>query len=432
MKKIFKDIINYYFLMTSIAVCGASCSSDADGPSDNEDQGDIVETISVTINKRTPERNLVENKDDDYDYRDFSMDDLIPFSTEFDENSIIQVSQQTRDREPFKYDDEIFNFKFYNSENASWDDENTYNFQAYLQKIPLEWNHIGSGDSYNGGYAMYALYFPVENQTRQRIVDNKIRYSVMQDQRILENLRKSDILGAYHSTDQLHTRIKFKMYHLMIYVRIRLYVPLFDEEKNTGYRENALQYATIDNVNHEFSIAWNNNVSSDKSPSVDALEGTSEIIMYQHPLEEGETHHKVVSIPYKKFITPDYYDQGIEGDYDQVRIYDFSVIIPEQYARRGDDGVIHNFTETDFLNFYFRTNSGATSRYYFNQSFYAINDNSGSGESEENTLEMSQGHFQYLQLYVPRVGNQVVYMGGNITPWVQLGTDLILGEEEKD
>ncbi|MCH5224959.1 MAG: hypothetical protein J1D77_03125 [Muribaculaceae bacterium] len=407
----------------------SSCAAEPDGSKETKLDGDAVETISVSLATRTPSQNII---DENYDYNDFSIEDLIPFETGFDENSIIQVSQQTNFKEPFKFEDDIFDFRFMESEDASWENETSYNFASYHQKIPLEWSHIGAGESHNGGFAMYALYFPVENQLRQRVVDNKVRYSVMQDQSTIENLRKSDIMGAYHSTPAIHTRIQFKMYHLMTYVRIRLYVPLFDEEKNTGYRENALQYATIDNVNNEFSIAWNASISSDtQGPSVDALEGESEIIMYQHPLPEGKTEHPIVSIPYKKFLTPDYYDQGIDGDMDKVRIYDFSVIIPYQYSRYGEDGKLHNFTETDFLNFYFRTNSGATSRYYFNQSFYAINQDGDSEENNESTLEMSQGNFQYLQLYVPRVGNQVVYMGAKINPWTQFGADLILGEDEE-
>lgn len=427
----------YKFLSLSIAAAFAavvsSCASDKNDYDLTDDAGENVVNISVTVEKQKSALNAMSEEIGPFDYMNFEINDLIPFDTKFDENSIIQVSQQTRNRDPFKVEDEIFDFRFYNSEEASWDKEETYNFAAYRQKIPLEWNHIGAGDSYNGGYAMYALYFPLENQLRQSVVDNKIRYSVMQDQSTVENLQKSDILGAYHSTDKLHTRIKFKMYHLMTYVRIRLYVPVYDDEKNTGYRENALQLATINNVNHEFSIAWNAGISSDsQGPAVDPIEGESEIIMYQHPLEDGETNHKIVSIPYKKFITPDYYDQGIDGDYDKVRIYDFSVIIPYQFSRYGSDGNLHNFTETDFLNFYFRTNAGSTSRYYFNQSFYSIDEDTDSEENEESTLEMSQGNFQYLQLYVPRVGNQVVYMGGLINPWTQMVSDIILEEQEEN
>lgn len=416
-------------LSASLFVFVVSCNSDDEKDLSTESSGEIVENIGITLAKRKAVHNIIETRDSEYDYREFNIDELIPFETKFDETSIIQVSQQTLTREPFKYEDEIFNFRYFENPEAQWDDDPlTYNFASYRQKIPLEWNHIGQGESYNGGYAMYALYFPLENQLRQKVVDNKIRYSVLQDQSILENLKKSDILGAYHSTEKLQSRIKFKMYHLMTYIRIRLYVPLYDDNKKTGYREDALQYATIDHVNNEFSIAWNASISSDtQGPSVDAIEGESEIIMYQHPLEEGETKHRIVSIPYKKFITPDYYDQGIEGDLDQVRIYDFSVIIPYQYAQRGSDGKMHNFTETNFLNFYFRTNSGSTTRYYFNQSFYAIDQDPDT--NEENTLEMNQGYFQYMQLYVPRVGNQVIYLGGEIDPWVQSGGNMILEED---
>ena len=242
----------------------------------------------------------------------------------------------------------------------------------------------------------------------------------MEDQSTVEALKKSDILGAYHSTPAIFSRIRFRLFHLMTYVRIRLYVPVYDNVKNTGYRDGSLLYATLDNVTPDFAIDWNVSRSSDEQgPVVSPLSGDGQIKMFLHPLPDGQEHEKT-TIKYKDYLPDGYYDQGITGDYDEVRVYDFSVIIPKQKGIVDEDGKESNFTDTEFLNFYLRTNAGGTTRYYFKQSF--------SANTNESTIEMNQGVFQYIQLYVPRVGNQVVFVGAKVNPWNQFRTDMFLQE----
>ena len=351
-----------------------SCGSDSDliGNSTNAGNG-IVDGISadiISMDFSGGGATRTEGVQDKYQENYFDMDGLTPYSMAFTKESILHVSQHTTPRPAFLSDEDIYTFRYMPEQtDASWDDENTFNFAPYRQTTPLEWNTIGNGGSVNGGFAMYSLYFPGEEKVRRKTLpDGSIGYSVMQDQSTLENLHKSDILGAYHSTDKMFERIKFKLYHLMTYVRIRLYVPLYDNEKNTGFREDALLYATLNHVTPDFSIDWGAIRSSDsQGPFVTALSGDDEIIMYQHPLEEGQTSHPITEIHYNDYFRDGYYDQGITGDTDKVRVYDFSVIIPKQKGL-SDDGQESTFTKTDFLNFYFRTNSGAVTRYYFNES----------------------------------------------------------------
>lgn len=353
------------------------------------------------------------------------LDELIPFSLKFDANTTIQVSQQTTRTAPFQTDDAIYDFKYKTESNASWSDEATYNFTPYNQESPLEWNKIGEGGSFSGGFALYSLYFPVDNKIQERIEGNTHIYTVKKDQSTLENLKASDIMGAYHSTPSIFSRIRFRMFHLMTYLRIRLYVPVFKEDKNTGYREGALLSATLDNVNPEFSFDWSIIPSGDtEGPSVLKSSGNDEIKMYQHPLADGKTEHEKVLIEYKKFLKDGYFDQGIDGDFDEVRVYDFSVIFPAQKGS-AEDGIGNPFTATEFLNFIFRTNSGAQTRYYFEQSL--VGQTTDVGESNE--LHLNQGDFQYLELYVPRVGNKLIYVSANVNPWVQRATDMMLQQQ---
>ena len=430
-----------------LVISAWSCATDNGPVDDDYDGSDTVDNIIVSVSpvfklnsasRAEDDENDVTGPDDDYDivgdvvndsivYGNWDIDELTPYSIDFDANSIIQVSQKTRNVNPFQSDDAIFDFRFKDdADDAAWDKENTYNFSAYNTDVALDWNKIGAGGSWNGGFALFSLYFPIENTVRQKKGDNGATYySVMADQSTEDNLKKSDILGGYHSTPKLFSRIRFRLFHLMTYLRIRLYVPLYDNEKNTGYRENALDYATLNNVTPDFIIDWNAIRSSDtQGPAVTALDGEEEIIMYQHPLPEGTENHKIMKIKYKDFLSNNYFDQGIEGDFDYVRVYDFSVIIPVQKGMVDENGQQGTFAGTDFLNFYFRTNSGAITKYYFNQAL--------SANTTQSSLELNQGVYQYLQLYLPRVGNQAVCVSATVNPWGQMGTEMLLTPEDSD
>ena len=358
---------------------------------------------------------------------------LIPYQLAFDGNTILQVSQQAPNIYPFLTPEATYDFKYktdYVEHEGAWDDEDSYNFAPHENDEPLEWNKIASLGSVGNGFAMYCMYFPDENRLRNKVNDaGAVNYYVMEDQSTLENLKKSDILGAYHSTPEIFTRIRFRLFHLMTYFRIRLYVPVYDDTKNTGYRDGSLLYATLDNVTPDFAIDWNVNINSDTAgPFVSPLSGDGTIKMYQHPLPDNQTEYPITKIMYSRYLPEGFYDQGIEGDYDDVRVYDFSVIIPKQKGVEVD-GKETNFTDTKFLNFYLRTNSGGTTRYYFSQSF-----SSGLNEdmtpSDQGVFKMDQGVLLYIQLYVPRVGNQVVFMGATVNPWNQMQTDMVLKPTE--
>lgn len=365
-------------------------------------------------------------EDGSIDYSNWDIDELTPYSIDFDENSVIQVSQKTRFKNPFETPETTYDFAYVSGrEDASWENENSFNFTAVESDNTLDWNKIGENGSWNGGFGLFSLYFPIENTPRQRTDDEgAIRYSVMQDQSTLDNLKKSDILGAYHTSSKLFSRVRFRLFHLMTYLRVRLYVPVYKDELHTGYRENALEYATLNNVTPEFIIDWDIARSSDtQGPVLKALDGEDEIRMYQHPIEGG---HKIMKIKFNDFLINGYFDQGLgEGvEYDHVRVYDFSVLIPVQKGMLNEDGQKGNFADTEFLNFYFRTNSGAITRYYFKQEQSANN--------TQSSLELNQGVYQYLQLYLPRIGNQAVCVSSSVNPWLEMGSDMLLTPEENE
>lgn len=408
-----------------------SCGCERHAMPEDIDADEYVKGISVSIATRAKVESGASRSGDSGD-KSLNIDELIPYELAFDENTVLQISQQAPNMPPFQTEDAIYNYKYittYEDDGNGWNDDDAYNFTPYKQSESLRWTEISDRGSYNGSFSLYCLYFPLDNSIRSDVNEaGGINYRVMEDQSTVENLKKSDILGAYHSTQEVFSKIRFRLFHLMTYFRIRLYVPVYDDEKNTGYREGALQYASLDNVTPYFAIDWSVNRSSDEQgPVVSPLSGDGHIKMYQHPLPEGKTQHDIEEIKFGDYLPNGYYDQGIDGEYDRVRVYDFSVVLPKQKGFVVD-GKETNFTSTEFLSFYLRTNSGGTTRYYFSQSFKGSK--TGDDDSDgSNTLEMEQGIFQYLQLYVPRVGNQVVFVGAKVNPWNQMSSDMILKEQ---
>lgn len=358
----------------------------------------------------------------------YDLSDLKEFDIKFDETTTVFVSQMTSSIPAFQNDDVTYAYSHIpNTEDATWEDG--YNFTPSSTDTPLEWYKIGNGGTYHGGFSLYALLFPLENEIREKRNDDgsQITYSVMPDQRNREDLIKSDILGGFHSTAELFSRLRFRLFHMMSYIRVRLYVPVYDETTRTGFPENAIEYATLDNVTTEFGVEWRASISSDTdSPLLVPMKGDGKIFMYQHPLADGKDGHDLGLVKYKDFIG-NYYDQGITGEYDKVRIYDFSVLLPMQKERANENDDTPSFLNTQFLNFYIRSSSGATTRYYFSQDLNGTTGTESSNTDENSgSVQIEQGKIQYLQLYVPRVGNKIVFVSAKVNPWKQRSTSLAM------
>ena len=414
-------------LFVAITMAGMlSCSDDEKSLGNKSDRSSVVDRITVSIESRAGEPQDDEDEGDEQEI--LSPDLLLPegYTLEFDENSVIFVSQQTQLIPAFQTEDAIYDYKFIvDSEDANWDEG--YNFTPRNLADPLEWYKISNRGTYGGYFTLFALHFPRRDEIKQRTVDGKIVYSVEEDQSTLENLIKSDVLGAYHTTSELFNRLRFRLFHLMTYLRIRLYVPVYNEEKKTGFFDDALISANLVNANPEFAVDWGAKMTSDEEgPAISAVAGDGNIKMYKHPLKDGE-ERTPVPIKYADFLQTGFFDQEIDGDEDMVRVYDFSVLIPRQVSVLDEDGNPQNFAESEFLNFILRSNSGAENKYIFDQSM----------KNEENSsfLNLTPGVFQYMELYVPRVGNKIICMKATLKPWNHHETSLPLGgkdEEEGD
>lgn len=420
-KRYIKKVV--LFAIVGIFIGMVSCSDEDNLGREKNNTSSVIDYITVKISGRS-EGDPDDGKTEIPENTKPTPKQLgIPYDLKFDENSVIFISQQTEKIPAFQTDDAIYDYEFIeDSYDATWDEG--YNFTPRNVIDPLEWYKISNRGTYGGSFTLFALYFPNRSEIKQRNIDGKIVYSVEEDQSTLENLIKSDILGAYHTTSELFNRLQFRLFHLMTYLRIKLYVPLYDPETKTGFFDDALISANLVDVNPEFAVDWGAIRSSDtEGPVVKELSGAGHIIMYQHPLKDGATREPI-EIDYKDFLQTGFFDQPITGSKDKVRVYDFSVLIPMQEGTVLADGSKKDFSETDFLNIILRSNSGAENKFVFNQSM--------KNEDNQSRLNLTQGVFQYLELYVPRVGNKIICLDAIMVPWNHRETSLPLGGKDEE
>lgn len=336
---------------------------------------------------------------------------------EFADGSLLYFSQLSQSWDPnFTDPDESaenyeYIYKYQPNPKATWESEE--NFVNYNGRLSFNWERtVGVGPSGNA-YKFFGFYFPV---------DNKVRWNVETDQTggtanpyDKSNFMKSDIMGAYHATSAIYTRMRFRLFHLMTYLKVTLYVPVYKAENSdpdklaySGFDEGALKGGFVMNALTEFNIEWAASKSSDtEAPFVQTPTDRPKknIKMYRHLSDE--TRDTTINV--KSFYTGTV--NGIEGDYDDVRIYNFSVIFPTQTF--GDN----------FLCFALTTPGGDVKYYYFSGSQIV--------GADGNSYGLTQGTLQQLYLYVPRKTNQTVLVAAKILPWQNAQTDMTVTKKEK-
>ena len=333
----------------------------------------------------------------------------------FTEGSKLYFSQQSSTLSPnFSNTDEnatpfLYIYEYQEDPDASWDDIYTFNFTCIEDRKAFNWRAAKQLGSVGNAFSFYAFYFPV---------DNERRFSVETDQRgdaedlyDTSNFEKSDILGAYHATSSLYTRMRFRLFHLMVYLRVKIYVPVYqdtgeDSPENprySGFGEGALQSAEVINAYTDFSIDWSANRSSDtEAPLVQTNTGNKKtIVMYRHNGDEDAI--------IEDFNVREYYSGGSLTT-DDVREYNFSVLFPPQ-----------EFGNNYFLRFVLKSSDNSLKYYYFaaNRMFSGL-------------LGLTQGTLQELDLYLPRTTNETILVGAKILPWGSSSTEMTVTEEKSD
>ena len=415
-----------YTLIVLLSFMGlTSC----DNNGSEQDSSKNVEQQVTTVSVLCQQRNAASGIDLDEDNND---DDTAPIIIDsFEEGSKLYFSQMgpnesqapnftylSEDASPYLY---IYEYK--ENKNADWSKE--YNFSFQEGRKPLDWATVKNVGSVGNVFSMYAMYFPI---------DNEVRFKVEENQYDKKNFMKSDIMGAYHATSSLYTRLRFRLFHLMVYLKVTLYVPVYagddtdGDMKYSGFDSNALQEASVINACRGFTIDWRASRSSDtEAPLTQADQQQKEnIIMYRHPYNPDYTTMIDVS---------QYYNQDVPGvceceqdcssesckkkqenpsgkcGCDKVRVYNFSVLFPAQ-----------NFSG-NFLCFTLTAHDNQKKYYYFSTS--QIMGDSGN-------FSLTQGTLQQLHLYLPRKTNETILIGANILPWSDAVTDMTVTKEDKN
>lgn len=331
----------------------------------------------------------------------------------FSEGSRIYISQLGNTLDPFAsgQSSNLYTYIYQDNPDATWDDN--YNFVVKNGTNPLSWTDIRKVGSVGNAFSFFGLSFPgVDEDTEEEIY-----FSVEKDQTggkeypyDQTNFNKSDILGAYHATSALYTRLRFNFFHLMCYLKVTLYVPIYKSEKNeagqasySGFNFDDLKEGYVLNSFKDYTISWRSGRSSDIEPPLTyGIGNSTSIKMYMHqPIEDVIQLNDV-----KK-----YYDNG-DLENDEVYAYNFSVLFP---ARNSTDNI--NVSLCFFLQ-----NIDNQMKYYYFQSNWITTE----------SYTPKQGAMQQLYLYLPRTNNKAILVGANILPWGESSTDMTVTSQSTD
>lgn len=415
-----KTLIPFLFL-----VLVASCDNQ-----DSEVSSDAVEqqvtSVSVVCQQRKSAPGIETVNDDG---SSIETDDAPIIINSFENGSLLYFSQMGPSGTPNFTNFEasaspyLYIYEYQKNAEANWNNE--YNFSVQQNRLPLDWTTVKEIGSFGNAFSMYAFYFPV---------GNTVRFNVETDQRDLDAFKKSDIMGAYHATSSLYTRLRFRLFHLMVYLKVTLYVPVFDGETSedytdihySGFLRNAVQGAYVMNAQTGFNIEWRANKSSDTEAPLTQIENkvSKNITMYTHPSDEED---KTMCIKVSNYYNDKENVSGVckhkdghscdvcdcealsECGCDEVRVYNFSVLFPAQTF--GDN----------FLCFAVKKPDDAIKYYYFSGSQIV---------GDQGNYSLTQGTLQQLYLYLPRKTNETILIGAKILPWYDAVTDMTVTKKE--
>ena len=334
----------------------------------------------------------------------------------FSQGSLLYISQLGTEKDPNFLNSPSSNFYIYEyKENLEADWDNEYNFVPY-NKAAIKWSMIKDFGSVGNAFSLYALSFP--GSTTFNDNTSQLNFEVQTDQTGGEeypydptNFYNSDILGAYHATSALFTRLRFNLFHLMVQLKITVYAPVFEDFTDTqgkysysGFKENAMIAGYLLNSQNQFSISWRANRSSDTEPPLTIGAGNKtnmKMYMYE-PTNEEMTIEDI-----KQFFPSSTLPN------DNVRAYNFNILFPAQTFNTNDNLLcfvlkgVANDDENNYKYYYFSANQIVSGTYALNQ-----------------------GTIQHLYLYIPRTTNQTILVGAKILNWGNSYSDMTVTKEK--
>lgn len=403
-----------YITAALLASMMISCREDDPSREPETITGPVLNSIYVTGEEPTAPEGL--GDDDDENSKPIKI-------TGFDDNSLLYFSQMPQSASPNFSDQSssaepyLYIYKYNKNEGATW--ENGENFSnADSQRFSFDWDFVKGIGPNGNAFKFFAFYYPVENVVRWNVETDQTGGPA--DPFDQKNFMKSDIMGAYHATSAIFTRMRFRLFHLMTYLKVTLYVPVYkdnisDPDNNTdpdkwsysGFNAGAMKGGYILNAYKDFSIEWSAAKSSDtEAPLVQIPNNAarSNIKMYEHQPDENVT--KIINVkPYYSGTV-----EGITENKDEVREYNFSVLFPTQPVN------------DNFICFALTTPGGDTKYYYFSSSQII--------GAEGDSFGLTQGTLQQLYLYLPRKTNQTILVGAKILPWNDSVTDMTVNKQK--
>lgn len=303
----------------------------------------------------------------------------------------------------------LYVYKYNPGGEATWADG--YNFNVNTGRLGFNWDNVIAVGPNGNVFKFFGFHFPIDQEPIWRVQTDQTGGEG--DEYGRDNFMKSDILGAYHATSAIYTRMRFRLFHLMTYLMVKIYVPVFegtsadyDNQSYSGFNEGALLGAYVLNALTDFKIEWAASKSSDsEAPLVQADESKNRqnIKMYRHDIDESTISEIDVSPYYGGQV------DGIQDNKDRVRTYQFSVLFPTQTF------------PNDFLCFALTTPGGDIKYYYFKAEQII--------GAEGTSFGLTQGTLQELILYLPRKTNQTVLVGAKILPWKNAETDMTVNKQ---
>ncbi|MCH5224788.1 MAG: hypothetical protein J1D77_02270 [Muribaculaceae bacterium] len=354
---------------------------------------------------------------------------LVPFQGVSPENFPENMNQDMRERFAEGYPN-LYRYYYQNRYSAVWEDEpGGYNFFPTDTLKKMNWDHIKFWGKNNTGYVLYALYYPYNNILPFDETGN-VDFKVETDQTTKEALRKSNFIGAYHSSAKSGQRLKFKLFHLASYLKVTLYVPVYNPNDSimegnkkvpfrSGFPADALIKGVVRNVYNRYSVNWYGGRSSDSAPVTSVVTTTprTDVTMY---MPTAEDYPETNGLPPKVTVRVSDYIRDAEAqelpEYDECWKITLSALIPSgQDYPIGDNEFPQGqiWTDLNFLRFYFRQNIGDVPK------VYVFTGNSSSGLIGSGKLSIGQGELQHLSLYIPRYGAKAVLLNANVTDWEQ-------------
>ena len=334
---------------------------------------------------------------------------------EFTEGNLLYISQLGTEKDPNFLNNPSSNFYIYEykeNDEATWDNE--YNFVPY-NNAAIKWSLIKAFGSVGNAFSLYAMSFP--GSTTSNFDPSLLNFEVNSDQTGSEdpydptNFYNSDILGAYHATSALFTRLRFNLFHLMVQFKITIYVPVFEDSTDaqgkysySGFNENAMMAGYLLNAQNQFTISWRTIRSSDTEPPLTIGDGNKtnlKMYMYQPTNEEIDLED----------ITQYFPSSTLSND--KVRAYNFSILFPAQTFNINDNLLCFvlkgaaNDSENNYKYYYFSANQIVSGTYALNQ-----------------------GTIQHLYLYLPRTTNQTILVGAKILNWGNSYSDMTVTKEK--